>query len=169
MDKLFSLTFYNGCNYLSMLGLNLIHVSGKRVPVVHHLYTDTPSLSLCWLVVMDSFPIKNGYINGLVQDCDNASASAMEILHSCTKPSIFIAALLCQYRYDYNEFLFPSQGQQFSGPEFRIYLLGNPVTWWLNLFMYFVFVLLVVYHAFRKQRGYVEKYQTQGKECMCVC
>ena len=28
------------------------------------------------------------YIDGLVQDCSNSSASAVELLHSCTKPSI---------------------------------------------------------------------------------
>ena len=28
------------------------------------------------------------YINGLVQDCSNSSALAMELLPSCTKPSI---------------------------------------------------------------------------------
>ena len=34
MDKLFNPTLYNGCNYLSMLGLKWIHVSkGKGVPV----------------------------------------------------------------------------------------------------------------------------------------
>ena len=29
------------------------------------------------------------YINGLVQDCSNSSALAMELLQSCTKPSIW--------------------------------------------------------------------------------
>ena len=28
--------------------------------------------------------------NGLVQDCSNSSANALELLQSCTKPSIFI-------------------------------------------------------------------------------
>ena len=31
---------------------------------------------------------KRVYIDGLVQDCSNSSALAMELLHSCTKPSI---------------------------------------------------------------------------------
>ena len=30
------------------------------------------------------------HIDGLVQDCSNSSASAMELLQSCTKPSIYI-------------------------------------------------------------------------------
>ena len=29
------------------------------------------------------------YVNGLVQDCRNSSALAMELLQSCTKPSIY--------------------------------------------------------------------------------
>ena len=28
------------------------------------------------------------YIDGLVQDCSNTTANALELLHSCTKPSI---------------------------------------------------------------------------------
>ena len=28
------------------------------------------------------------YLDGLVQDCSNSSALAMELLQSCTKPSI---------------------------------------------------------------------------------
>ena len=28
------------------------------------------------------------YINGLVQDCSNSIANALELLQSCTKPSI---------------------------------------------------------------------------------
>ena len=30
----------------------------------------------------------DGYIDGLVQDCSNSSALAMELLQSCAKPSI---------------------------------------------------------------------------------
>ena len=31
------------------------------------------------------------YIDGLVSDCSNSSALAMELLQSCTKPSIYIS------------------------------------------------------------------------------
>ena len=31
----------------------------------------------------------DAYIDGLVQDCSNFSALAMELLQSCTKPSIY--------------------------------------------------------------------------------
>ena len=30
-----------------------------------------------------------GYIDGLVQDCSNSSANALELLQSCTKPLIY--------------------------------------------------------------------------------
>ena len=35
-----------------------------------------------------------GHIDGLVQDCSNSSALAMELLQSCTKPSIYSPLLL---------------------------------------------------------------------------
>ena len=35
MDKLFHLTFYDGCNYLSLLGLKLNHVSKRRPSDLH--------------------------------------------------------------------------------------------------------------------------------------
>ena len=34
------------------------------------------------------------FIDGLVQDCSNSSALAMELLQSCTKPSIFTTMFL---------------------------------------------------------------------------
>lgn len=49
-------------------------------------------------------------------------------------------------------FLF--QGQFFSGGNFRIYLLGNPVIWWSNLVFLAVFLLTYLLAAIRKQRGY---------------
>ena len=30
------------------------------------------------------------YIDGLVQDCSNSIAGALELLQSCTKPSIYV-------------------------------------------------------------------------------
>ena len=31
-----------------------------------------------------------GYIDGLVQDCSNSTANALELLQSYTKPSIYV-------------------------------------------------------------------------------
>ena len=54
----------------------------------------------CHDVMMDPhhshFPNKNlHHIDGLVQDCSNSSALAMELLQSCTKLSIYSAMYLC--------------------------------------------------------------------------
>ena len=38
-----------------------------------------------------------GYIDGLVQDCNNSIPDALELLQSCTKPSISSAALSWMY------------------------------------------------------------------------
>ena len=46
MDKLFHPTLYNGCNYLSMLGLKLNHVS-KRGPLCSSPWSLTFSLFFC--------------------------------------------------------------------------------------------------------------------------
>ena len=42
-----------------------------------------------YLVVSSSQNIDDEYIDGLAQDCSNSSASAMELLQSCTEPSIY--------------------------------------------------------------------------------
>ena len=33
--------------------------------------------------------IEENYVDGLVQDCSNSSALALELLQSCTKPSMY--------------------------------------------------------------------------------
>ena len=49
------------------------------------------------------------YINGLVQDCSNTIANALELLQSCTKPSIYsdhqVSSLLVQEWHGKDEFL----------------------------------------------------------------
>jgi dolichyl-phosphate-mannose--protein O-mannosyl transferase len=47
-----------------------------------------------------------------------------------------------------NDGLFMYQGQPFSGPEHRVYLLGNPVIWWSCLGAIVSFVLASVVVAF---------------------
>lgn len=48
--------------------------------------------------------------------------------------------------------LFLFQGQFFSGSEYRIYLLGNPVIWWSNILFLFVFAILVLFKVIRNRR-----------------
>ena len=41
------------------------------------------------ILTFDGLPWTEAHIDGLVQDCSNSSALAMELLPSCTKPSIY--------------------------------------------------------------------------------
>ncbi|KAI1295343.1 Protein O-mannosyl-transferase 2 [Halotydeus destructor] len=45
------------------------------------------------------------------------------------------------------------RGQYFSGNNYKIYLLGNPVIWWLNLALLFLYVIVQGVIAVRNQRG----------------
>ncbi|RWS06523.1 Protein O-mannosyl-transferase 2-like protein, partial [Dinothrombium tinctorium] len=45
------------------------------------------------------------------------------------------------------------RGQFFSGNQYKIYLLGNPIIWWGNLALLFVYLLIQVIIAIRQQRG----------------
>ncbi|KAI5740934.1 hypothetical protein M8J76_008607 [Diaphorina citri] len=44
-------------------------------------------------------------------------------------------------------------GQFFSGNNYRIYLLGNPIIWWGNLVFLALFILTYFYMAVKRQRG----------------
>uniref|UniRef100_T1J5X4 Protein O-mannosyl-transferase 2 n=1 Tax=Strigamia maritima TaxID=126957 RepID=T1J5X4_STRMM len=48
------------------------------------------------------------------------------------------------------------RGQFFSGNNYKIYLLGNPVIWWGNLLLMAVYFLVVLCILFRWQRGCYE-------------
>ena len=43
---------------------------------------------MIWYLIRNQECTDNRYVDGLVQDFSNSSALAMEILQSCTKPSI---------------------------------------------------------------------------------
>lgn len=55
------------------------------------------------------------------------------------------------------------QGQVFSGADYRVYLLGNPVIWWFVLAAMCVFGILFCFHAVRTQRGLVDPPQEQAR------
>ena len=40
-------------------------------------------------IIAKTFNNADGHFNGLVQDCSNSIANALELLQSCTKPSIW--------------------------------------------------------------------------------
>ncbi|XP_028396136.1 protein O-mannosyl-transferase 2-like isoform X2 [Dendronephthya gigantea] len=48
------------------------------------------------------------------------------------------------------------RGQVFSGGDERVYLLGNPVIWWLILVTIALFCLIFAYNAVREKRGYID-------------
>lgn len=56
------------------------------------------------------------------------------------------------------------RGQFFSGNNYRIYLLGNPVLWWGNLIFLPFSLLLMVYDAVRDKRGYHDSPETIGEQ-----
>ncbi|XP_078263368.1 protein O-mannosyl-transferase 2 isoform X1 [Rhinoraja longicauda] len=58
------------------------------------------------------------------------------------------------------------QGLRFSGTnetEYRVYLLGNPVIWWLNLVGLLMYVLLFSFTVVYLQRGYQPGYQVRER------
>ena len=59
---------------------------------------------LCqWQLHLESDPSKEqAHIDGLVQDCSNSSASAMELLQSCTEPSIYCVQTSAPYWPNFN-------------------------------------------------------------------
>ena len=68
----------------------------------HVFWIKTFLLTMCWsrihdgmLVLWDTVHCQD-YIDGLVQDCSNSIANALELLQSCTKPSTYsVHTLLC--------------------------------------------------------------------------
>ena len=80
--------YWTGLQY-NDIWINLFCISisrgwEKRFPQRHKSYPD----NVCKLQ-----KLHGAYIDGLVQDCSNSSALAMELLQSCTKPSICVSLL----------------------------------------------------------------------------
>nr|XP_024219416.1 protein O-mannosyl-transferase 2 [Halyomorpha halys] len=46
------------------------------------------------------------------------------------------------------------RGQFFSGSNYRIYLLGNPIIWWGNLLFLFLFIFVFTLSSITRKRGY---------------
>ena len=64
-------------------------ISFRTAPTVVFLYVDGTHLGICRGLPHSVLRNLNPYIDGLVQDCSNSSALAMELLQSCTKPLIY--------------------------------------------------------------------------------
>ncbi|KAK2162575.1 hypothetical protein LSH36_96g06009 [Paralvinella palmiformis] len=61
------------------------------------------------------------------------------------------------------------KGQPFSGSEYRVYLLGNPVIWWLNLFIMIVFSLFGVVLLTQRQRYPRQQLSDNSYNMLCSC
>lgn len=63
------------------------------------------------------------------------------------------------------------RGQFFSGHQFRIYLLGNPIIWWSNLIILAAYLVLHLYIAVNRQRGNVfsPEIESQNKTLTLSC
>ncbi|CAH1111302.1 unnamed protein product [Psylliodes chrysocephalus] len=61
------------------------------------------------------------------------------------------------------------RGQFFSGTQYRIYLLGNPVIWWGNLVFIVIFLIVFGINAVKLQRGYIESFDDFHKKKLVAC
>ena len=66
-------------------------ISSTHIPSAVKIKSLTVLIFVTQLDTRDSSvkSVAVGYVDGLVQDCSNSSALAMELLQSCTKPSIY--------------------------------------------------------------------------------
>ena len=109
MDKQFRQTFYNGCNYLSMLGLKLNHVSkrGHWGPVTQKMLSwdfivtfshwgctcyghPSPSIGVCGRD-------RKMIYHCLVQGCHSFNVFAIDILQDCKMYQSMCRTLSCQW------------------------------------------------------------------------
>jgi dolichyl-phosphate-mannose--protein O-mannosyl transferase len=70
----------------------------------------------------------------------------------CPRPTILSFSLVHSF-----------QGQYFSGGNYRIYLLGNPIVWWSNLAFLAMFLLTYFIAAIKRQRGYDADEELEAK------
>ncbi|XP_019767604.2 protein O-mannosyl-transferase 2 [Dendroctonus ponderosae] len=61
------------------------------------------------------------------------------------------------------------RGQFFSGAQYRIYLLGNPVIWWSNLVFIALFLIIFFVNAVKQERGYFKSFSEPNKMKLKAC
>ena len=55
--------------------------------------------SYCVFIWITQFDVTNVHVNGLVQNCSNSIANALELLQSSTKPSIYVIYLIALWLF----------------------------------------------------------------------
>ncbi|KAL1501793.1 hypothetical protein ABEB36_007053 [Hypothenemus hampei] len=61
------------------------------------------------------------------------------------------------------------RGQFFSGSQYRIYLLGNPIIWWCNLIVIALFLVIFLINLIRRERGYIESFSDPHRQKLIAC
>ncbi|GJQ78343.1 hypothetical protein Trydic_g22172 [Trypoxylus dichotomus] len=61
------------------------------------------------------------------------------------------------------------RGQFFSGSNYRIYLLGNPIIWWSNLVFLAIFLIVFLINAVKHQRGYIKSFSDAHHQKLIGC
>ena len=75
---------YNKTGLVQIIAWHRAFVWTNGSPVFLHIYVTQPQ----WVKCFEIFIVNMFHIDGLVQDCSISIANALEILQSCTKPSI---------------------------------------------------------------------------------
>ena len=89
--------------------------------------SDWQYLSIGSELIMTQFP--DAYIDGLVPDCSNSSALAMELLQSCTKPSICLGAVVWCRILGASRFGYERPGVFWYQPSVLCGIHGDIMTW----------------------------------------
>lgn len=66
---------------------------------------------------------------------------------------LYMCVLVIIYYYTILLLCYVFQGQFFSGGNYRVYLLGNPIIWWGNLILLFLFLNVFLISAVFNKRG----------------
>ncbi|XP_066249068.1 protein O-mannosyl-transferase 2 isoform X1 [Euwallacea similis] len=61
------------------------------------------------------------------------------------------------------------RGQFFSGSQYRIYLLGNPIIWWCNLVVILLFLGVFLVNCVKLQRGYIPSLSDPHRQKLKAC
>ena len=78
MVNVYLISWHNG-------HVNLVAITGTTIRVPYH----TVDVAATHMNIGCRDFIYRSYLDGVVQDCSNSIANAMELLQSCTKPLIF--------------------------------------------------------------------------------
>ena len=74
--------------WLSYLYNGNAYTSKEPINKVNRFFDTSKKVALYW-----DDPLLDYHVYGVVQDCSNSSANALELLQSCTKPTMYATSL----------------------------------------------------------------------------